>query len=240
MKRLLLVVSIIYFFLNSCSPIAVTVKPIPETERIPVLVQPFEDLTGQYKSLYPTMDSLIALTSSVPLINMVEPDDELKHVMRQVICQNPVRLLRINDEVMPKFSINGEVEIVSYGPIKDIDRRIATYSLFGLLGLALSGDNDLAAYVQYRIYLKDSEGNQIDSFLVVGISSDDPIKKSRKQLMLEANLIAAYNFQSQFIQCLMKQGINLISQDLAKFSEKRSVEHALAYMKDLLNPNDHK
>lgn len=225
-------------FINSCTPVIVAIDPIPEKERIQVLIQPMEDLTGQYKSVFPTMDSLITLTSSLSLVDMIEPDEELNHVMNQVICQNPIRLLRQGNNGMPKFKVSGEVEIISYGPLKDIDRRIATYSLFGLIGLAVSNDNDLAAYVQYRIYVKDSHDNQVDSFLVIGISSDDPYKKSRKQLMSEANLIAAYNFQSQFTQCLIKQGFNLITQNVDKFSEAKSVEHALAFMKNLLNPKE--
>ncbi len=234
------VIMIAMFILVSCSSTVETISPIPEQQRVPIEIKPFEDLTGQYKSIYPSFESLITHTSSLSMIDVIEEDDRLVDERHQVTYQNPIRLINSRDIEKANFQIDGEVELISYGPINNIDNKIAAYSFFGILGLAFSQDNDLAAYVQYRIFIKDSKGNLLERFLVSGLSSDDPNGKSRKQLMSEANLIAAYSFQSQLIQFFRKQGIDTKSQLINHFSKIYALKHALDYMNNILNlnPND--
>lgn len=238
MKILILIFYSLFFIFISCS--SVPVKPLLEQQRIPIRIQPFQDLTGQYKFLTPSFDSLMLIVSSPALIEVIEPDEYIKGYSYQRTYQNPIRLLGLGDKEKAKFQLTGEVELISYGPLKDIDSRIATYSLFGLFGLALSNNTDLAAYVQYRIFLNDSNGNTIDNFLVIGISSGDRTKKSRKQLMMEANLIAACNFKFQFIQSLSKQNISADFQTIKRFSDAQAVEYSLESMKNLMRTRDSK
>ncbi len=236
MKYLLLIICTI-FILSSCSPGNVTLQPIPEQQRTFIKINPFEDLTGQYKYLNPSMDSLISLTSSLPIIDVIDDDVRLRDEGDQVAYQNPIRLLRTYNVGKAKYQVNGEVELISYGPVSNLDKRISAYSFFGLLGLALSRNNDLAAYLQYRIFIKDSNDNLLESFIVSGISSDNPNSKSRKQLMFEANLIAAYSLQSRLIQFYIKNGLVAESQTIAHFRKQEVFNHALEYMLSLLNPN---
>ena len=235
MKCLLLSICTI-FILSSCSPVIVTLQPIPEQQRTLIKINQFEDLTGQYKYLNPSLDSLLSLTSSLPIIDVIDDDVRLRDEGDQLAYQNPIRLLHALDVGKAKYQVNGDVELISYGPVSNIEKRISAYAFLGLLGLALSRNNDMAAYVQYRIFIKDSNDNLLESILVSGISSDNPNVKSRKQLMFEANLLAAYNLQNRLIQFYIKNGLIADSQIIAHFSKREAINHALEYMINLLNP----
>ena len=155
-----------------------------------------------YAADYPLMpvafDSLARVILSDPYVVILGPDRLDQGRIMSTKYQNPV--LPIYQQQPDAITVVGEVERISYEPAEQVENRILSYALGGLLGLAASGqDGTMAACIQYRFSIKDFNNRTLDSFLIFGASSGHPNKRSRKELMTEANYIAASNFACQVV-----------------------------------------
>ena len=219
--------------MSACS--SVPIKSLPETQRIPITIQPLTDLTSQYKLFQPSFDSIVSVILSPGIVEVLDPGNG--QGCKVILYQNPVRIFRPYDKITAQYQLTGDVELISYGSSKDIEDRISTYALFGLLGLSLSDNNDMAVCVQYRIYLRDSKGDVVDTYLVVGSSSGNPEEKSRIQLTSEANALAAYNFCGQLLKSLSKLGYNYQMQKKGRISNESAYNKRIEIVNKLLRPN---
>ena len=149
-------------------------------------------------------DSLARLILSDSYIDLEDPSrlHDLK-VFKIATYQNP--LLPINSSHDATVTVVGEVERISYEPAEEVEDRIEAYALGGLLWLVLSSrKGEMAAYAQYRFTIKDISDHTLDSFLIIGVSAGDPQEKSRKELMAEANYIAAEEFAGELVLRIAK------------------------------------
>jgi hypothetical protein len=230
MKYYIFYFIVLSFLISACS--SVPIKPLPETQRIPITIQPLNDLTSQYKLFQPSFDSLISVIFAPGIVEVFDPGNGQE--CRVFLYQNPIRILRPDDKITAQYQLSGDVELISYGSLKDIEDRIAIYSLFGLLGLSLSDNNDMAVCVQYRICLRDSKGDVVDNILVVGSSSGNPEEKSRIQLTSEANAVAACNFRGQLLKSLSKHGYDYQTKKISWISNKSAYNKCIEIVNNLL------
>lgn len=215
------------FFLNALSLVFLIwvggcssspLKPIVENHRHIISFLPFEDISGTYTTLSKPLE---LLTSSILSGDFVETIELSAFGNMNVIRKypNPFKPVLNGNVSNAQFIVRGEVERLSYEPVKNIKGDIVNFALFGLLWLAFSGDDDMGAYLQYRIYISDDNGTPIDSFVTIGASYGEIDKVSRKQLMDEANSVAAYELSARLLKRLMeKYNWNLPSriEDLSK------------------------
>lgn len=229
-------VRIILFFLMSfvfaCSDPEFTLKPLES--RINITILPLLSLATDYQNLDISMDSLAIISLKTDFVEAEEPIDWDAHVL--MAYQNPFRASSIHERHNTTFYVTGEAERIAYEPIIEVKKYISAYGQWGLLGLAtVQSTRDMAAFVQYRFKVKDSTGNSIDSFLVVGTSSGDPKTYSRSQLMREANYLAACQFANQLAYRLYKSRRISITGQRVKYdfpTERR--RRYLSHMKKLV------
>ncbi|MBI4811079.1 MAG: hypothetical protein HY800_06520 [Ignavibacteriales bacterium] len=84
----------------------------------------------------------------------------------------------------------------------------------------------MGGYVQYRVYIKDNFYNTSDSFAVIGTSSGDVDKITRKHMLDRANINAVYNFKLRFLNWYTEKfNISLPSktEDASKKNEARVI-----------------
>lgn len=179
-------------------------KPIPLRERQIVQFDTLRDLTSQYPHLKPSFEILVkaAITRDFVLV----PNHEKFTEHKFDICQIPLRAADDTTGEVPQFIVNGDVERISYEPARDIDDRITTYAFFGLLGLALSTDNDMAVFLQYRFYVSGQNSTPIDTFVVYGVAAGDPASVTRDRLAQRANGNASCLFAAQLVEGLARKG----------------------------------
>jgi len=199
MKKILVI--FIFTFIGCAST---SLPIIPDTQRIKVGIDSICDLTGQYHTISPTFDSLFYKVTFPSFIEVFDEVDPLDGHPTLKEYQNPMIPVHCNHNIKPKYRIEGDAELISYGSAKDIDDRITTYHFFGLLGLLLSKSNDMAVEIQYRFRIIDTSNTIIDSLLIIGISSGNPQEKSRRQMMSEANAAAVCELCEKLFYSILK------------------------------------
>lgn len=191
-------VIVLSFVVSACS--TKPLKPIEENLRQTITIVPITDLTANYTSLPVPFDSAAMTALSSDFVEVIEPigtGPELR------VYANPFRFIKSSLASKPSFTVRGEVERIAYEPASQIKKMVMTYALSGLL---VSGsDQDMGAFMQYRFYIYDAINAPIDSFVVVGASTGDRDKVSRRMLMAEANRVAACNFVSDLLLHLKRK-----------------------------------
>lgn len=183
-------------------------KPIPFEQRRVVQLEQLRDLTSQYQYLSPTFEALAKAALSTDFILVENQDKFAEESQKFRLCQNPLRANIEGSNQVPDFSLYGDVERISYESAKDIDDRIVTYALSGLLGLVLSSSNDdMGVFLQYRLYLLGQNSVPVDTFVVYGAATGNPASTSREVLTQKANADAACFFVHQLVVRLIKRGI---------------------------------
>jgi hypothetical protein len=173
------------------------IKPVNFENRIPVRFGSITDLTGCYRQMAPSFDSVFNVILSKGFVFTIQyygGDAELR------ASPNPFYKFDEKMDSVKPISIVGDVELISYEPIDEIERIASRRGDFRSTWIELAGPrgSDMAAFVQYRFYIfKDTA--LIDSFMTVGISYGDGKEVSRRALMLKANTLAAWFAMSKLV-----------------------------------------
>ncbi len=172
----------------------------PYPTRISINIAHLTTLTSDYSLLPIAFDSLARFELAEQFIELPKEGWGKPCIARY---QNPFRTSY--DSVNATILVRGEVERVSYEPAMDVQNMIIAVHFGGLLGLISDNDKGkMAACVQYRFYITDTKHHFSDSFLTIGASSGLREEKSRKELMAEANYLAASLFASQLIDIIFR------------------------------------
>lgn len=187
--------------LVSCS--TQPIRPLPREERLPVTAVALRDLTGAYKTITPSLERSLEISLAHDFFVIARSKFDTDKL---VIAQNFLRPSFDVADTNRGVLLSGDVERIDYKPVKTIKEMITTYALFGLVGLALyPNDDDMALYVQYRIYANDIERNTTDTLLVAGVATGNPKSVSRASLTIQANKMAACDLVNQLCQVLYKK-----------------------------------
>ncbi len=210
-------------------------KPLENDKKITIALDSLCDLTGQYRNLSPSMETLFPIALSPEYIEAIEYDNVSGNNNSLKIYQNLLLPIQSNKSVSSTYKLKGDVELVEYGTAKDIDERIINFHYLGVFGFLLTNNNDMAAHVQYRFYLANASGIPVDSFLVMGISSGDPLLKSRRQLMGEANSFAMFELRQMLLHSIAdKNNINLDYKITDRFSDEHAATKRIELINELL------
>ena len=180
------------------------VEELPLSNRHSVNIRPFSDLTGEYDRAPVPFDKLVKSLLSRTTLEYVYIDFSNKLL---VACANPFYLTDSTQATNAEFTVDGEVERISYAAIREIPGVISRgYSLgFGLLQKP-SDDLEMAGVVQYRLTIhKRGEPAPIDSMVTMGISFGKINEVSRARLIGEATCVAGYNFIEQLMTHIVKR-----------------------------------
>jgi hypothetical protein len=213
---------ILTVFIAACSSAPRTL--IPYSPRISVCIPPLVTNTADYALLPVPLDSLLRVALRADYIDVASATKF--QGQKTFTYQNPFTPVTDSPSPSGSFLARGIVERIAYEPVSEIESRIATYALTGLLGLWVSaGGGELGAYVQYRYYIVDPQGIPVDTFLVIAVSTGDVYDKSRNQLMAEANYLAAGQFAEQLISWVARDQryhIEYLVSDFQTDSERRT------------------
>ena len=103
-----------------------------------------------------------------------------------------------------KFKIVSDLERLAYESTDEID--LSEWRVFGFEGKKkIEEGPGMAAFIQYRIYVVDSMGEQIASFVLRGGSSSGENDVGRRQLIAEANEVACCSFVNELFRRLQKR-----------------------------------
>ena len=186
---------------NGCSPSLI--KPIPEGERYTVCILPMNDLTGGYDKLDVSFETLAESLFQNGAMEVVSLHDIHGPIYSKRSYPNPFRIIDKDKCSEARFVIEGDVERLAYEPVGVIQKMITNYDALGLIGLSLpANSDDMGAFVQYRIHVKQQDGNPIDSFIILGTSRGDINEFSRRQLENEANSFAIFDFSQTLLNNL--------------------------------------
>jgi hypothetical protein len=191
---------------SGCSPTVEALQPIPKSERVPLVIERFQDLTGLAHTA-PSMDSLLARAMSQGMLDIDTPTQTDKFA--RASYQNPFR--PAVGDTHNAYHLSGDIERIDYQNYEDIEAAIARHYFLGfvLSRLVSARRGDMAALVQYRLFLFDPYGACIDTLLVTGVDVADRGKASRRLMLALAVKFAACD-------CAMKLIMNAIDNEKVK------------------------
>ncbi len=173
------------------------IKSFNFEKKIPIRFGPITDLTGCYAQVSPSFDSLFNVILSKDFVFTIKyygGDAELR------ASPNPFHKFDEQKDTVKPISIVGDVELISYEPIDEIERIALRRGDFRSTWTEFAGPrgSDMAAFVQYRFYILGDTA-LVDSFVTVGISYGDNKEVSRRTLMLKSNTLAAWLAMSKLV-----------------------------------------
>jgi|GEM_PF-3599972 len=182
---------VISLLITSC--ISYNLDPIPQREEIVCHIIKFQDMTGTYDSVNPSLEELIQikLTDDYTFkYEIFSSGDKTVFLANQFTSNNNL-IMNKKDLI-----ISGQVEQIKYGYPQDIKTNLANYHFFGLLGLEIfSDDNDLRmAMIEYRIKILDSQKKILKTMIIQGTYKADVNKLSREEIITIANKSVAEEF----------------------------------------------
>ena len=184
--------------LFGCGP--APLKPLADDLRHAVRFVQLTDLTGDYASISPSFDSLARTILSKDFVYTMKSVEARPQVF---YTPNPFRLAHEHFTNSPEFEITGDVERITYEPASRFKEFHHDYTVFESLGSLFSGRYEMGASIEYRFVISHPvDGTPNDTIVVTGFSSGEKSITSRRQLMHEANNVAAWNFGSSLLKVL--------------------------------------
>jgi hypothetical protein len=195
--------SILWILIIGCTPTQEALKPIDPEKRLKVKIFPFDDLTGTYDKASEHLENRATAFLDSDFIQIVKNFSRKKLAYPLITYPNPFKGVSKNDTPSLAFYVKGEVERCSYEKYADINTRIASYHLLGILGLANYHDVDLCGFSQFRVKIYNAQNKLIDSSVIFGASCGNVLRHSRKELIDRAIAQASYNFYKYLFESLV-------------------------------------
>jgi len=180
--------------LLSCS--STLPAPVPVDQRIQVVFEPLKDLTGDYERLGESLESLAAIKMrddyTHRLLQSGYPKTTYTEFMANHFAAAPAGLepTSVVGTNGPILRLSGTIEKIVFGRPDDIEEDIVNTWMSEVWSLLISGNDDRAAFVEYRIIVDDARsGDHLKTLIVQGgyrQSEADP-----ERLMGLANRVAA-------------------------------------------------
>ncbi len=198
------IIIITVFLLIGC---AVTIPPpFPVQQRIECLIAPLEDLTGIYKAVKPSFETILTSKMMEDYAQHIDKGPTQGYKKKTILTNVFIPLIisleidsSTENDIVETFGkssnadllIKGTVDQLSYGSPMDIEKYIASYVAFGLLGVGSSAKSDKekrAGFVEYRFKVyKLPDEKFLDSFIIQGAHSSSI--SGRQEIIKKANEI---------------------------------------------------
>jgi len=148
---------------------------VPVNKRIRVVVEPLRDLTGDYDAMGESLETLTSRKLKDDYAHRLFESGYPKSVYTEFITNSfmeaphGIETTTTVDGQGPILRLSGTVEQIVYGRPQDVEEYIVNTWMLEVWGLLVSGSDDSAGFVEYRVSVDDARsGEHIKTLLVQG------------------------------------------------------------------------